>query len=580
MTPSRAQIARLLGIVLGITIALPMLGCGDSVTVILVNVDLRPTMRPADFLEVTSTNGEDTLIETFDIDSDDFPHSFSLTPTGRTGEVLLELRAYTLVGAAEEVQGSASATVTIEPDKRVEVSITLEPADFVVNSSAAGAQSLTSEPRSNGKQLTVLPDNTYMVAFLSDCANLAVCDVLARRFGVDTLPVPNGVSNDSGELQVNQNVSTTQPSSPAVASGAGGTLFTWATEDGQILGSLLDATTTLVAGDISFAGADPPNSAPHAAALADGTLIAVWREDDGGNGRIVGRTVDDRGNLGTVLAVSAIAGQPYQEPIAASTDDGGAFVVVWHDSSNVFARFFNSAGSPIAGQEINLTGYTGSQEVYGARVAWVGDAAMVVWGVLDEPQFPNGRLAMRRFATTGSGDGAELIVLDSTDSNPVNPALTARADGIVAIAWHRCEGSGDDSGCGIFMQAAHPSGLPIGDILLGNSTRTGNQQDASIAPANDAFLLAWTDDSKAKPDDNNLAVRARVVHPEIDIGNGKIGAPCGRNNDAACEAGLVCIAGSDDVPHCHKECVGGEAPECPSGGLCRLLDGNSGGCIF
>ena len=589
MTTRTAYITRRLGIVLAAGVFLATLGgCpADSETVIFIELDAENTMRPADLLEVTGTNGGDSFTETYDIDGEPFPISFTVTPTGRSGTVAFDISAFSRNGEEVLIRGSVSGTATIRPNERVNLRLTLTPTDFVVNSSSVGAQTITSEAESNGKQVTVLPDGSFMITFLNDCLVRSLCDVYARRFDTNTVPTPNGVSDNSSEFFVNLAPISLRTGSPVTTSGDNGVLVIWPAANGGVLATLLDSNSDPVASDFDLAPpATPPHSKPHAAALGDGDFVAVWVQDLGASDkRIVGSFIDEVGSVSPVtpFEVSTITGQRYADPTVAAIDGGRGFVVVWHDLSNVFARFFDSTGNPIGTGETNLTEYNSDElTTYGPHVAWVGDAAMVVWGAFGEPGFANGSVLMRRFDMAGEPSGAESVVLPNTVDSLAKPAITARDDGTVAVAWHSCGGQGDGSGCGIFMQVAHPTGLPIGDIITANTTDNGDQTDASIAAMqDDAFLVAWTDDSKARPDDSGTAVRARVIYPGIGgDGNGKIGATCGGAGDAPCESGLVCIAGSDSQPHCHKACTPGVLPECPSGGICQRLSGDQAGCVF
>ncbi|MCG8422890.1 MAG: hypothetical protein MJE77_33710 [Proteobacteria bacterium] len=592
-------IAVLVNALLASAAALTAAGCsGDSFTVVLVKTEARSSMRPANLLEVSGSNGEDTFTEQFDIQNREFPLTFTVTPSGRTGDISFEIRAVDSTGDQDLLRGQGSGRATIVENGRVDVEVMLEPVDFVVNSSVDGSQALTFEPESNGKQVAVLPDGSFLIAFLNDCANLGLCDVHARLFAADTQPARNGISGDSSEFTANQLLSQNQIGSPVTAAGQSSVLIAWAS-NGQIRGTLLDTNGAPIATDIAISDSRNTAKSPHAAALASGQFVVVWREDIAIDQRtIVARLVESNGTLSPdgVFTTKVDDSERDESPIVASTRSGRGFVVIWHDASNVFGQFFDSTGTAI-NTEQNLTKYESDElTVYGPHVAWVGDAAMLIWGVYgDEATFEKGRLLMRRFGPDGNTDGAESVILTATDDSFAKPAMVSRNDGVVAVAWHSCEGRGDDSGCGVFVRFAYPSGLPIGRNLRANTTTSGDQKDASIATADIAmaaaddaiaaksggFVVAWNDRSDTEPNESNGAVRARMVYPEIGVANGRIGAPCRLTDDAGCESGLVCTPGSGKIPRCHRECTPGESDQCLRGGLCNLVRGSDrGACIF
>jgi hypothetical protein len=152
---------------------------------------------------------------------------------------------------------------------------------------------------------------------------------------------------------------------------------------------------------------------------------------------------------------------------------------------------------------------------------------------------------------------------------------------MVGVTWHNCNADGDGAGCGIWFQLLRPTGLAVGEPMIVNTTRTSDQVGPSIAAVGDeAFAVVWTDSSQAEPDTSQSAVRGRMIYPELAPTDGRLGAPCGTQQTAACVAGLACMAGSDNVPHCHRECdAAGPAPQCPNGGACTTMGGESA-CLF
>ena len=102
-------------------------GCAaDTGTVVVVTVNAGDGVDPAEVLEINGNNAGQTFQRFFDIDGERFPLDFTITPTGRTGD--LQIIACTLVSDGNDlvVRASAQDTVTIEADAAVELSLTLD----------------------------------------------------------------------------------------------------------------------------------------------------------------------------------------------------------------------------------------------------------------------------------------------------------------------------------------------------------------------------------------------------------------------------------------------------------------------
>lgn len=98
---------------------------GDTGTVIVVTVDAASDVDPAELLEINGDNGGQTFKSFFDIDGERFPLDFTITPTGRTGDI--QITACTLIsdGNTLLIRATAEETVTIQPDAETEIQLTL-----------------------------------------------------------------------------------------------------------------------------------------------------------------------------------------------------------------------------------------------------------------------------------------------------------------------------------------------------------------------------------------------------------------------------------------------------------------------
>lgn len=574
--------------------SLALTGCSDpeSVTVVFVTVDSRAGVTGVSQLEVTLRNEGSTVSEQLDLDGESLPVTFTVTPTDRTGALDVQVAGMDADGG---LRGEGRMVTDIAQDDRVDVTITLDPTDFPVNADIAGTQRLTFDYDHAGRQVAGNDDGFY-VTFVNDCEMLGRCDVLARRFDPAGTPTVNQTSQNDGDFIVNLTSEFT--SQPAIATGAASMFIAWDTTEGikgvamSADGDHQTATETLLSTTMMF------TQGPAVAVLASGEYIVVWSEAQiDGSDTIRGRFVNASGvpqinpitgdNLDFPVSVAepGIAARPY----VASTGEGRGFVVVWtyaddfFEPTNVRARFFTSTGVAAFAQNGRLTTYTDG-DVFGPKVVSIGsNRAMVAYfaQTASDPRLEDGAIVFSRFTSpAGNPEGAPYIVpLEVPGFQPHVPSMVLRDDGAIGAAWHDCGAQGDGQGCGVFVQALRTTGVPVGAPIIVNTTVVGDQETPSIAPLPDSFVVTWTDGSMAPPDTAELGIRGRIVYPDIDPTDGRLGARCGRAGDADCLDSLACIAGSDGVPACYSVCDAAEITPCPRGGVCTTVAGESA-CVF
>lgn len=561
-------------------------GGGDQPTVVVVTVTPRPGVTGATSLQMTATNATDSIQKIFPLDSSGLPATFSITPTGRSGALSVDVRA---LDGDDLLVGLGSTSVTIKEGARVDAALTLDPADFVINTSIAGDQRLTFLGERTGRQLASGgTDDTVLAAFVNDCATLGRCDLFARMFDDSGAAVVNGVTMDDEEFIAN--LSTDVASVPAVSVGPNGMFVAWETNDdvrGVVLtpgGAHIGAGETIVSTTPAEFPADP-----EVAALAGGDYVVVWQQSFGDKiqGRLIAGDGTPRINPVTGstadFPISSAGSDPGYLPSVASRDDNHAFVVVWRTDRDLRARFFASTAAPETSTEKSLGSYAVGAQVFGPHVAWADGGAAVVWGVVDSgtPELAGGRYVYRHFsAPSGTPDGPWRYLSPTTPDAFTPPDVAALPGGLVGAVWQGCGADGDGSGCGIWFQLLRPNGLPIGPAQVVNTTTGADQTGPSIAAVgSDHFAVTWTDASASAPDTAGTAVRARWLYPELDPTDGRLGARCGSDTDP-CGDGLVCTASAGGSPYCYEACdPSGPAPQCPNGGICSA-NGGDAACLF
>ncbi|HTM20425.1 MAG TPA: hypothetical protein VL172_07960, partial [Kofleriaceae bacterium] len=326
-----------------------------------------------------------------------------------------------------------------------------------------------------------------------------------------------------------------------------------------------------------------------AAGLGAGDYVIAWSDelDSTIHGRLVTALGEPRlnpvSNSTDDFTISTITGGSAYLPEVASTGTPHGFVAVWRTDTGLRARFFASDGSAQTPGETGLATYSASVSLGGPHVAWRGDAAAVAWWVNDpaDADLDTGAVLLRLFAPPGGAAAGPVRVLARPIDDPgVSPDVAVLPDGTIGVAWHDCGDGSDGAGCAIRFQALRPSGLPIGDPIVANTTTAGDQTDPALtAVGDDVFALTWTDESAAAPDTSDAAIRARLIYPLRDPDDGRIGARCGGAGDAACGSGLTCMAGTAGSPLCHESCDPAAADPCPLGGTCTT-EGPDSACLF
>ncbi len=565
--------------------------CGDDPqTVVYVTLRGRPTMSTFETLDLVVSNAGGSSSQTFTLAAGDtLPLTFTVTPTGRTGALTIEAVAS---NATDEPRGRGSVTVAIVPDGQVDVDLVLEPDDFVVNEAIVDSQFLVFDEPQAGRQIAVGADGSFIMTFENNCP-LARCDTLARRFSAAAVPAVNGTTSDDGDLIVNQAAEYAE--SPSIAASAGGYMVAWLSRPDNEIGER-DVKATL----LSTAGEHlEPFDIGVSLDVEDDEQVTVFGREDGSYVVVwararpvpqIGREIRARlyGATGVPLVngvndpaddldfpVSAVTSGAQAQPHGAGLP-GGGFVIVWTadggGATNVFARVFGANHVPATGADAPITQYP-SGSTFAPRAAATEDGFVVAWQVFSAtvPELAKQPLRLRRFTGNGAPVSTEIPITLETGYFLAAPALAVRpADGAIGVGWADCNAQGDgvngEVSCGIRFRLLRATGMPIGDEDFANTTIKGNQLAPSIqAFGDDGFLLGWTDESMALPDDRGSAVRARAIYPATERRDGKIGANCDRVDDALCADGLTCQPAADSTKLCHESC---SAAACTGGGVC------------
>jgi hypothetical protein len=345
----------------------------------------------------------------------------------------------------------------------------------------------------------------------------------------------------------------------------------------DVKATVLDLAGGHIADDVIVAG-NPEVEEGQVSVLArtDGTYVVMWtqpRLPPSPAREVRAQVLDAQGQLdGESFVVSSASDGLDQQLPNGTALPGGGFVIAWVSGNpptvNVFARVFDDQADPI-GDDVAVSALVG-KIAYGPHLATTEEGFVVGWQV-ERPNPPSARdpqpLVFRRFGETGASAGTEVVIADTTLSAFSVPVLAVLDSGFIGAAWEDCSELGDEAGsCGIRFRLFHPSGLPLGNSIIANTTTKDDQVTPTLrALAEDAFLLAFSDASLTPPGGpSDSDVRARALYPAFERHDGQVGARCEGAGDAACGQELVCQDDAGGVKLCHPACDG----ECPGGGTC------------
>ena len=227
---------------------------------------------------------------------------------------------------------------------------------------------------------------------------------------------------------------------------------------------------------------------PAVAMDANGNFVVVWQSanQDGGGLGIYGQRYDSGGaTVGSEFAVNTVTAGDQALPSVAM-DAGGAFVVVFEspdvDQKGVFARRYNSAGTPFASEFAVNTTTTGEQRF--AAVGMNGAGQFVVaW---EGPDAGGVGVFAQAFTAAGATEGSELPVNTFTTGSQTNPSVALNAAGGFVIGWQSFGQDGSDRG--VYAQRYVILGPP--SLALNTASADFTEDDPPVILAAASTLTA------------------------------------------------------------------------------------------
>ena len=498
-------------------LALVVLGACGGDTYVVVTVSARPTVHDVASLEVTQVNNGATRTDTLDLGSHTLPATFSISDASRTGELDLSISGMSSDGS---VVGLGSATTMFDvPDAAVQ----LDPADFVVNTDYAMDEFLTTDFETVGHQLAVTSDFKWTAAFRNTCTD--TCNIYARTFGADGLAVKTAAAAGTNAYQVSS--ATTQDLAyPAIASAGTASVAVWDFTDtvGAGVGVAcrgIDANGALTAGQRTLS-TDPADTVT-VASLPTGNFAVSWQIYSPASAvhTIIAKpdcTTLTAAPLVVTATVTTTDG-PYRSSVAAN---GAALLYAWVADDSVHVRATTTTATTFTVPEVSLGAVPAGMLAEAVRLAPMGTGFAVAIRYISATNGMPGEIVLLRVSTTGVVMGPSVLISDKTGSDFTNGrrgfGIATRADGATIIVWAQCD-DGSAGACDgrldVYGRLIGATGDSIGMPFMIPTTTIGSQTDPSVVALDDSFAVAWTDDSKALPDTDGTAVRARVIYPSF-----------------------------------------------------------------
>jgi hypothetical protein len=559
---------------------LASVGCGDD-SYLIVTVDKRAAVHEAAKLKITLSNSGSMRTDDLDLAGHDFPVTFSLTAPGRGGELGISIDALDASGALVG-RGTGQATLTDDM-----ANVTLDSADFVINSEYAGNQYLTNDFEAVGLQLSATTPGTWMPVFRDDCTGTPpACDILGRRFDPAGLPVTSTLAAGTNQFKISTTLTETT-AMPAVASSGVTTMVLWDYADTVGAGQGVACRVINESGagtpaqlSISTEAADVVTAAP----IGNGNFAVTWQVFDSTAGREVIHAMVIKPDCTAALTTTpttvsvgaTLTSLGHRRSHVAA--NGTSILYVWIADNEVRARPAMNSGA-LTGTEVKPVPKTASMDIDHVRIVpymntyWVG----VRWAATDTAN--PGKIDVYKVDAMGNVLGTPTLITDKTGSDFASDkgfSMAVRSDGALMVVWHTCP-SGPGS-CDVFGRILRPSGLPVGEEFMIPTATGSDQVNPSVVALADSFVAAWNDSSQLDPDKSMSAVRARILYPPYDDARSVLGATCGASAPGSpnCGPGLLCATGSDQVQRCFQTCT---PPSCPGGGTCSTVEGGSA-CTF
>ena len=233
---------------------------------------------------------------------------------------------------------------------------------------------------------------------------------------------------------------------------AGLVTFAWTLDDGSarsvstrseaVAGGTLGPTELLSSPGLDAVG-------PDLSAAADGTVVAVWSERDGGNVIATRTRPGGTTDFGPLLRLTTGSTNDNASDPDVALADNGTTTVVWNRSVGASSPYAvtveartRPAGAAEFGGVVELASFTGQTGDVQPRVAAsVDGTTTVAWGV-DDALAGTTSIVVATRSATGAFSPATIVAQSVGLDRSINPVVATLPDGGVTVVWSAVEATG------------------------------------------------------------------------------------------------------------------------------------------
>jgi hypothetical protein len=229
--------------------------------------------------------------------------------------------------------------------------------------------------------------------------------------------------------------------------------------------------------------------APSVTSDGSGNFVVVWESADGDDTGIFARRFDSAGSpRGAEFRVnSTTSGEQASASVAAHP--GGEFVVAWESEhldgfDDIFAQRYDGQGNALGG-EFRVNSYTPGFQYSPAVARDPSGAFVVAWGSSPGGYGSPNSIYGRRFDGAGQRLGGEFLVTSA--GSP--PSVASAANGNFVVVWHRWGAYGGEE---VYGRRFDSEGVPLGAQFHVNTQESGYQQHPAVSSdASGNFVVVW-----------------------------------------------------------------------------------------
>jgi hypothetical protein len=246
-------------------------------------------------------------------------------------------------------------------------------------------------------------------------------------------------------------------------------------------------------------------SKQYVAVTPNGESIVTYgsASGDGSGFRVLFQRFDADANPvgGETQVNETTTGEQYLPTVAA--DSSGNFVIVWQgegpgDSEGIFARRYDSSGSPLSG-EFRVNTYTTNTQSWTSIAMRASGEFVVTWGSNGQDGDLRGIYA-QRYNAAGVAQGSEFRVNQTTTGEQNAPMAAMDSSGNFVIAWDS-PSIGDD----VYIRRYDAAGSALSGETMINSSTANDQDFAAIAMNSSGdFVVVWTHEVDAAGTDTSI----------------------------------------------------------------------------